>query len=96
MLFKVKFPIITFSRFLPILIYTCKSIYFFVPADKKEGVIDPKNPKSYSKSKRTVLEVGSCGTWNQEMDFSRIVKCDSESSIDELNEVPPLECEDST
>ena len=40
-----------------------------------------------------VLEVGSSGTWNQELDFSRIVKyrTDSESSTELPDEVPSLE-----
>ena len=46
---------------------------------------------------KAVLEVGSCGTWNQELDFSRIVKqrMDSESSDELPDEVPLLESDDS-
>ena len=52
-----------------------------------------------NKADKTVLEVGSCETWNQEMDFSRIVRWkddDNNSSNDQgLDEIPSLECEDS-
>ena len=52
-----------------------------------------------NKTEKTVLEVGSCGTWNQEMDYSRIVKWnDDEDGIlndEPLDEIPSLECEDS-
>ena len=45
------------------------------------------------KPNKEILEVGSCGTWNQELDFSRIVKqrYGSESSDELPDEVPLLE-----
>ena len=58
-----------------------------------------KSSSKLNKAEKTVLEVGSCGTWNQEMDYSRIVKWnDDEDGIlndETLDEIPSLECEDS-
>lgn len=72
----------------------------------KEKNTQPDSIKACNDALKTkrenVLEVGSCGTWNQEMDFSRIVKrksCDGTSSEDDedVDDMPPLEDdEDST
>ena len=57
-----------------------------------------KSKSNVKERNKTVLEIGSSGTWNQEMDFSRIVKrkSDSESSTDAMDEIPPLEDDDSS
>ena len=51
-------------------------------------------------AKGNVLEIGSCGTWNQEVDFTRIVEWkseDDENSNDENDDdIPSLESEDSS
>ena len=55
--------------------------------------MDERGKQLKHKPKEVVLEVGSCGTWNQELDFSRIVKqrYGSESSDELPDEVPLLE-----
>ena len=51
-------------------------------------------------AKGNVLEIGSCATWNQEVDFTRIVDWkseDDENSNDENDDdIPSLESEDSS
>ena len=55
--------------------------------------MDENGKQLKMKPNKAILEVGSCGTWNQELDFSRIVKyrTDSESSTELPDEVPSLE-----
>ena len=54
---------------------------------------DENGKQLKKKQNKAILEVGSCGTWNQELDFSRIVKqrYGSESSDELPDEVPSLE-----
>jgi hypothetical protein len=58
-----------------------------------------ESSSTLNRGNKSKLEVGSCDTWNQEMDFSRIVRWkdeDNKSSNDEaLDDIPSLECEDS-
>ena len=70
-------------------------MYFKGKENQKDAA---KTPKIFSlrETNKTILEIGSSGTWNQEMDFSRIVKHDSDNEIsnDAMDDIPPLEyCE---
>ena len=71
---------------------------YFKGKENQKDAAKTRKDSNLRETNKTILEIGSSGTWNQEMDFSRIVKrkSDSECSNDAMDDIPPLEYEDSS